>query len=178
MNDHPRITRLSQIPFTSSVIEALRRIFFETSTRKTFASATEREEFRYRYLDLYLKNPDWVFLALAPDETILGYLLVATQTTEEVFTLIPSLEAFRVFIKASYPAHLHINLTESARGTNLGSRLLEEMETALRKKNIFGVHLVTTSHARNVSFYRKNLYEPMSETQVNGVSLLMLAKLL
>jgi ribosomal protein S18 acetylase RimI-like enzyme len=170
------ITRLSELRQTPEQFAQIEAIFFETSTRKTFIDPQERAEFQYKYLDIYLKHPEWVFLAVSPDEKIVGYLIVASSTTEEHFSLLASLENFRKPIESLYPAHLHINLTAQARGLNVGSKLLASMEEKLKEAGIAGVHLVTVKTARNVSFYQKNLYELVSETQVNGVTLWMLGK--
>jgi ribosomal protein S18 acetylase RimI-like enzyme len=56
---------------------------------------------------------------------------------------------------AQFPAHLHINLLESARGHGLGRRLLERFLTQLEARGVPGVQLSTTD--RNVAAVR--LYE-------------------
>jgi ribosomal protein S18 acetylase RimI-like enzyme len=170
------IKRFSEASKTPTQLEALERIFFETSTRKIFNSEKDRAEFRYRYLDLYLKNPEWVWVALDSKQNVLGYLVVQAHTSDEVFTLVPSLNAFRNSIVSLYPAHLHINITESARGLALGSQMLKHMEEALKSEAVKGVHLVTTSQSRNVSFYQKNGYETVASSEVNGIMLMMLGK--
>ena len=45
---------------------------------------------------------------------------------------------------AQFPAHLHINLLESARGHGLGRRLLERFLTQLEARGVLGVQLSTT----------------------------------
>ena len=45
---------------------------------------------------------------------------------------------------AQFPAHLHINLLESARGHGLGRRLLEHFLTQLEARGVPGVQLSTT----------------------------------
>lgn len=45
-----------------------------------------------------------------------------------------------------YPAHLHINLDEAARGKGLGRKLMEAYLSQLRSLGIPGVHLTTTDH--------------------------------
>ena len=72
-----------------------------------------------------------------------------------------------------FPAHLHINLLESARGHGLGRRLLERFLMQLEARGVPGVQLSTTN--RNEAAVQ--LYERLgfrvwasSETKVYGVS--------
>ena len=55
-----------------------------------------------------------------------------------------ALEPARHAPKAQFPAHLHINLLESARGHGLGRRLLERFLTQLEARGVPGVQLSTT----------------------------------
>lgn len=58
-------------------------------------------------------------------------------------------------IVAHYPAHLHIDLLERARGQGLGRALVEWLLTSLRARGVPGVHLdVATDNTRAIGFYR------------------------
>jgi len=53
-----------------------------------------------------------------------------------------------------YPAHLHIDLEERARGTGLGRRLIERLLRDLRDRGVPGVHLgVDDTNANAIGFY-------------------------
>jgi GNAT superfamily N-acetyltransferase len=164
------------------ISRALDSIFFETSVRKQFASEEERSEFRYRYLDLYLMTPEWVWVLVDSLSTplqphsVMGYLVAAPSTTEEHFLQVPALESFREEIISTYPAHLHINLTERARGNQTGSKMLSVLELELSDRGIRGVHLVTGARSRNVSFYQKNGYVFVKEVLYQSVPMVMLGK--
>lgn len=55
-----------------------------------------------------------------------------------------------------YPAHLHIDLLESARGGGTGRRLVEAALTVLRRRGVGGVHLVVAaSNTGAVAFYER-----------------------
>jgi len=56
-------------------------------------------------------------------------------------------------LRDEYPAHLHINLDENARGRGLGKQLQETYFEALREKGVPGVHLFCG--ANPVPFYEK-----------------------
>jgi hypothetical protein len=60
-----------------SLYSGIETIFFETSARKNFTSDQELKLFRYRYLDVYLTEPDYCFIAFTLDQSaikILGYV--------------------------------------------------------------------------------------------------------
>ncbi|NBO39549.1 GNAT family N-acetyltransferase [bacterium] len=136
-------------------------IFFESSVKKTFASAEERDAFRFKYLDWYAKkHSECFFLAVDPDLKVLGYICGSPQTLSapELAVLHPWFSLFASEF-AEFPAHLHINCSESARGKGIGSTLLNVFENYLRSMSVAGVHLVTAPDARNVGFYEKNGYE-------------------
>lgn len=53
-----------------------------------------------------------------------------------------------------YPAHLHIDLRERARGTGLGRALIERLLTELRSREVIGVHLgVFAQNTNAIGFY-------------------------
>ena len=52
-----------------------------------------------------------------------------------------------------YPAHLHINLTESARGSGVGRMLIEAYVDALEARGVRGLHLFCGKNP--VPFYRR-----------------------
>jgi len=152
-----------------------RVIFFESAGNPLFSSIADRDRFQNRYFDSYLSTPDLFFLATR-EQKVLGYLAGAKQTLGVHFELNPYLEDFRSLIEADYPAHLHINLSALARGAGIGSNLISAYESYLRSIGVKGVHLVTSSSARNVSFYLKNSYAPLKEAEWNGKTLLLMAK--
>ena len=55
---------------------------------------------------------------------------------------------------AAYPAHLHIDLLERARGHGLGRAMVEREIAALRRKGASGVHLdVAVKNGNAIAFY-------------------------
>jgi ribosomal protein S18 acetylase RimI-like enzyme len=58
-------------------------------------------------------------------------------------------------VVAGYPAHLHIDLLERARGHGLGRVLIERQLADLRARGVAGVHLdVASDNANAIAFYR------------------------
>ncbi len=69
------IVRTTGAPLAAPVQGQVDAIFFEASGR-TFEPGAERDAFRERWLGRYLDSgTDEVFLALAADETVAGYLV-------------------------------------------------------------------------------------------------------
>lgn len=57
-------------------------------------------------------------------------------------------------IATEYPAHLHIDLQERARGKGLGRALIERLLAELRRRKVAGVHLgVDSSNDNAIGFY-------------------------
>lgn len=152
---------------SGKVWQSVETIFFESSIKKKFANAEEKAHFRFKYLDWYIKNhPELFFIAIDGDKNIQGYICGAPDTAaeSELSSLHPWFSLFsHLFLH--YPAHLHINCAENARGVGLGTALLNVLENTLQSKQILGVHLVTSPEARNVGFYDRNGYK-FSQTVV------------
>jgi ribosomal protein S18 acetylase RimI-like enzyme len=63
-----------------------------------------------------------------------------------------------------FPAHLHIDLLERARGLGLGRLLIERLLADLRDRGIRGVHLgVATDNQNAIGFYRHLGFEIIAE---------------
>ena len=173
------IQKLSEIGADQSnqALEQARKIFYQSSTRTHFADRDEKAQFEFRYFGVYCKNPQQVFLAFS-NESVIGYLVGTEVTTPEHYQLNPYLESFKEIITQKFPAHLHINLSPETRGKGVGSRLLESFEAALRERNIPGVHLVTSSSARNLSFYERNHYRMKMNSETPTSTLVLMGKAL
>ena len=63
-----------------------------------------------------------------------------------------------------YSAHLHINILSDYQGRGLGERLMGVFEDRIRKLDVSGIHLITsTENKKAVLFYRKMGYEVIKE---------------
>ncbi|MBY0516256.1 MAG: GNAT family N-acetyltransferase [Bacteriovoracaceae bacterium] len=156
--------------FEESDLEQVQEIFWETSTRDQFNSIDERFAFQNFYLNSYFSK---ICLVAESSNQILGYILGSTESSSDELHLKIFEDCYEQF-----PAHLHINCHESARGLGVGSRLVSALEERLRSLGVKGLHLITASGARNVSFYEKNGFVQRVERIFNGKSLLLLGKTL
>lgn len=136
------------------VQQEIASIFFETSTKKDFASVDEKNQFFYKYVGYYLEHyPDYVWVAKS--DQILGYLVAATESyNREILEIQPHLEKFKDCFN-KYPAHLHINLSSASQGLGLGSKLVSELEKSLQLAKISGLHIMTGPDSPNKYFYQK-----------------------
>ncbi len=162
-------------PYDPSMNEEVREIFFESSTKKSFKDAADKEVFYEKYLGFYLRHyPDLAFVAV--DTRVLGYVVVAPESEgEELTALQPHLKTFAAFLR-DYPAHLHINCHHESRGLGLGSRLILEVEKKLQSLNIHGLHIMTDSNAANKNFYKKLGFDFQTELNFQSSAILFMGK--
>lgn len=134
-------------------------VFWETANTTKFEFAAERAAFQWRYFGYYAVHaPRFFFVALTdhPGPQVLGYIcgVADTREHEELYRVAAHVPIFDD-LYATYPAHLHINLTAASRGLGLGGRLVETLSSEVAAAGAAGLHLVTSPAARNVSFYRR-----------------------
>jgi GNAT superfamily N-acetyltransferase len=143
---------------------AIERIFFEAAGVRKFDSETERAEFRERWLGRYLTYDRALTHVAYPAQQseaivspdMLGYVVGSHDDPARTlrFADIPYF-ADLAAVTARYPAHLHINLTESARNRGVGGRLIEAFVGDVEAAGLPGVHVVTGARSRNVGFYTR-----------------------
>lgn len=149
------ITNLSELHLNSKIMEQVREIFFESSTKKDFKDEAEKESFYEKYLGFYLRHyPELAWVAL-DDGQVLGYLVgTSSSCDEELMRIQPHLSVFKKYYK-NYPAHLHINCHAQSRGQGIGAQLVKAFEERLKTMNIGGFHIMTGPDALNKKFYQK-----------------------
>lgn len=175
-------------PWPASIVAGLDQIFWETAGHPP-SNPADREAFRHRWLTSYLSNDaDNAFISIVPSHladptaspqpTITGYVIgtLATPFENPRFAGLAYFQAFAPLL-ATYPAHLHINLTAAARGAGTGRALIEAFCTHARSLCIPGVHVVTGAAARNVAFYYGRVgFTERGRTTVNGRELVLLGR--
>lgn len=170
-------------------------ICFETRS-SDLQDLENREVFGLRWAQSYLKfYPEFCFVAVENEEVI-GYILSAPDTKEQedvyIKNIIPIIkskisqdykyyEMFTAFIPEndllgdkldSYPAHLHINLTEKCRHKGIGSKLMSAMENNLKDKGVEAVHLgVMKDNRAAYNFYKKHGYKTITEHDFGNESI-------
>ena len=143
-----------QIKNDPVLLEQVQDIFFESSTKKEFKDANDKEAFYDKYLGFYLKHyPELAWVAM--DDKVLGYVVAAPSSQrDDLMSIQPHLKEFESYFEA-YPAHLHINCHRDSRGKGIGGLLVKAVETGLKARNIHGVHIMTGPDAFNKKFYLK-----------------------
>lgn len=68
-----------------------------------------------------------------------------------------------------YPAHLHIDLQERARGLGLGRLLIERLLSELRERSVVGVHLGVDDTNHNAIGFYEHLGFRAVETESGGI---------
>ncbi|MFP5457416.1 MAG: GNAT family N-acetyltransferase [Bacteriovoracia bacterium] len=160
--------------YQKSDAEAVKAIFWETSSRRDFPSTDERLNFEQKYLTSYFVK---TALVAIKDEQVVGYIICDLKTSRAEAYWSEHLALFEDLYER-YPAHLHINCTESVRGMGVGALLVEELLRHLRQLHCPGVHLITLGGARNVSFYLRHGFSHRVERLWKGKPLLLLGQTL
>lgn len=168
----PSLTRLSEVSSESlpPLLEGSRAVFIETRARNTFPSDSEEKAFEWKYFGIYATCPEWFYVAIHGG-AVVGYLAGTPRTLPVHFELNSYLKAFEQPIMDGFPAHLHINLSKASRGLGIGTRMISRYIADLTTLQAKGVHIVTSSSDRNVSFYLKNHFveikrEPHGSSQL------------
>jgi GNAT superfamily N-acetyltransferase len=165
---------LSQISDEQS--KDVENIFFESSSKTSFKNDDEKNKFKFKYLSYYIENYPDLFIVGMIDKKAVGYICGSPNSYKDKF-LLDSLFYFDLFKDEylKYPAHLHINLSESSRGLGLGSILIKEFESKVSSASC-GVHLITSPTARNRGFYLKNEYHHEIIKTYNKTEILLMGK--
>lgn len=150
-------------------------IFFESSTKKDFASMEERTRFLVKYLGVYVQSYPELCLVAVKEGRVLGYCCGMPHTPQELYQLQPHLELFKDQNEL-YPAHLHINCHSDARSQGVGTLLMNEFEMYMKNEGVSGIHIITSPGAQNVNFYKKLHYTHQLERNFQGSPLLFLGK--
>lgn len=158
-----------------NILNEVREIFFESSTKKDFKDEEEKKFFYEKYLGYYLRQyPEFAYIAL--DQKVLGYIVAAPVSREpELDKIQPHLSVFEKYLK-KYPAHLHINCHHESRGRGIGSLLIEELEKKLKSLNIVGLHIMTGEDSLNRKFYQKAGFDFEAVESFRDSSILFMGK--
>ncbi len=191
MVDHPSqpqslpIRRLAEVEadplaggaLLPALLGGIDAIFQETTSAK-FRNEAERAAFRSLWLGQYLeRDREHVYLALARDGGVAGYL-VGCWDHPARSTRFAALGYFSAFATVAdwFPAHLHINVTASARNQGIGAQLVEAFCARSAAAGIGGVHVVTGAEARNIRFYNRLGFIERARTSWNGNAVVFLGR--
>lgn len=96
--------------------------------------------------------------------SVSGERVARTPADESLLTAAADPQRMIVSCVDEFPAHLHIDLLEPARGAGMGRRLIEAAVEQLRSRRVPGVHLVVSaSNDRAIAFYRRTGFVEMTE---------------
>ena len=155
--------------------DAIKEIFFLCSSRKKFESNFEKEVFFNRWTTYYVEFcPDEILVAVDEKGIVAGYLMGCSDSLKAEKKISEQLPAYSVFsdLFEEYPSHFHINCHPNFQGQGIGTKLLQHYCLAQNK----GVHLVTSTDAKNIEFYRRNGFTYSSTRKWKGINLLFLGR--
>ncbi|WP_127717510.1 GNAT family N-acetyltransferase [Halobacteriovorax sp. HLS] len=136
------------------ILSQVKTIFFECSSLKNFRDDEHRESFFNKWCGDYLKLEKNHFYLAMDGREVLGYLSGHLNSKEALENfIIPGPEIFEDCFE-KFPAHFHINCSPHHQGRGIGRRLVEHYTRELSESSINGVHLITSTDADNLGFYR------------------------
>ncbi|MCJ8277854.1 MAG: GNAT family N-acetyltransferase [Bdellovibrionales bacterium] len=152
---------LHQKPLSRGLLEDLKEVFFLTSSKKVFKSNDEKNKFYHRWLGIYLKHyPEETFY-ITFNDNLVAYLLACTDTQDFINNKVDFSHKLGLFTEmyTHYPCHLHMNCHPDHQRKGLGKILMQALFSELKRKNVQGVHLLTSPDMDNVYFYRKQGFD-------------------
>ena len=161
---------------TPELWRAVEETFFLSAARRDFVTEQEKNDFLVRWTGYYREcEPEGVFLALAADGRVAGYLTGCADSrgASRLYRDIPHYGLFEDCFEA-YPAHFHVNCHPDFRNRGIGTRLVEAYLLHCVRAGLPGVHVVTAPEARNVAFYRRCGLDFVVERSWQGRQLLFL----
>jgi GNAT superfamily N-acetyltransferase len=175
-----KIVALESLEGFQRLIPQIDTIFFAASATRSFADEAARQAFRERWLGRYFEHfgAD-TLVALDGGGRVLGYLVGARRDPagDPLFADIGYF-ADLSDLTARYPAHLHVNLAEDARGRGVGTRLVAAFCRRLDEAGSPGVHVVTGANSRNRSFYDRMGFQELRVLNRDGAAIVMLGRAL
>ncbi|OUR97941.1 hypothetical protein A9Q84_07025 [Halobacteriovorax marinus] len=156
--------------------EEIKAIFFECTSVKNFRDEEHRATFFNKWCGDYLKlSPRNFYLAISANE-VAGYLSghLDSELALSEFE-IPGAAEFTEYYE-QYPAHFHINCAPRHQGKGIGRKLIEHYVSRLSESSIEGVHLITSTDANNLGFYRALGFDKEILRPFNKVELLLMGR--
>src|SRR5262245_16088889 len=173
------VQRADEVADFLSCLGDIDDIFFISSARRDFSSPEEKHAFRDMSLGRYVESHrSSFFVALNDGGGAVGYL---AGCLENPITLshFNDVAYFRFIedICQDYPAHLHVNVAERYRNRGLGTAIVGPFVECAKLHSLKGIHLVTSSTARSIPFYRRSGFTELRTFPWNGTSVCMGRKL-
>ncbi len=171
------LSRLGDCSDPDRALAEIETIFFLSSeTGARLAGAAQRRFFP-TWTNYYLSMPGLVWLRHGPDGKLAGYLTGCLDSAgaEPLYDALFYYRAFEDQYRA-FPAHFHVNCHPDLRNQGVGAELVAAFVGACRDAGVGGAHVVTGAGARNTSFYGRCGLTERARRDVDGKSLVLLAR--
>lgn len=174
---------------TQKDVERVKYICKETVPHKENFDETSLEIISNTYASYYVREESETCFGLEDDGELVGYIICSTSVKnfkknfrEKDLQVIKKLNKASYFenwfipfpyevFRYTYPAHLHINLLDDYQGKGYGTKLLETLFEALRKRNVKGVMLLASAENEGaIRFYQRNGFKKIV-TAFGGVAM-------
>ena len=160
------------------VAQQIQNIFFICSSRKHFDTENARQQFYRKWTEYYYLNcRNDIYIAVAEGNHVAGYLMGSRDSAKAIdyFTdKVPSYLLFREYF-TEFPGHLHINCHPEFQGKGAGRKLISAFVESIRKE-LCGVHIVTSPTDSNVNFYEKMGFTERHMGYINATGVLFMGR--
>ena len=137
-----------------TVADQIKDIFYTCSSIKNFRDDCHKESFFTKWCGDYLQNNTDKVYGASNNAQVAVYISGHLNSYEALDRfIIPGPEVFKDCFE-KFPAHFHINCAPNHQGKGVGRKLVEHYVQQLDETNVSGVHLITSTDANNLGFYR------------------------
>lgn len=174
MADRKNAIQYTLRPANADDLEAIREICVETSSLP-LRDEKDRRFLLLTYCDPYVEYTSDCFVAVDENNQVIGYILCAANTREFLKLFSKNIQpqisklglkyalmsrssiAAQKLLLPLAPAHLHIDLTESARRKGIGTALINTLKEHLSARGIDRVQLTCGGKNKSaIAFYKRN----------------------
>lgn len=174
-SDRFAVRVLTEVKNRPEAVRQIDAIFFGNAAEAP--AQTDRDAFRERWLGRYLARwPEWCFAACDEQGAVPGYLAGCPENPH-LSDAFSDHRYYNLFADqcVRYPAHLHVNVAEDARGLGIGAALIDALSGKCRDASIRGLHAVTAYGDPNNSFFEACGMTPEAVADWNGRQLVFYA---
>ncbi|MCB0348962.1 MAG: GNAT family N-acetyltransferase [Bdellovibrionales bacterium] len=149
------------------------QIFLSQSSYQKHDVDTQWSYFE-KWVGIYYKNwPDWFFVAVKDNE-ILGYICACPNSLAAIDKI--SFKSYHLFkeVYKDNPVHFHINVKAGITGKGIGAQLLHAITHKASSEGYKNLHIITSSHEKNVNFYHKYGFKTIASKSLGAFDLLLM----
>jgi ribosomal protein S18 acetylase RimI-like enzyme len=174
------VTEILVKPYHPNYKIEITNIFFENTSKKKFENDKQKDDFFNNWLGVYLINYTSEVVVADLNNKICGYLAGCSNSILAKTNVGKTILSYTVFdhLFDKFPAHFHINVSKDSQGKGIGKKLVAHYLQILAKKEISGLHIVTSPNQPNIKFYESLGFKIIESRPFKNWELLFMGLLL